>query len=75
MKHSLYLLIVLSIWCTGAYVGSLLPQRPAWADDPHVLITAQRSQSAVDAALAVLRGGYAQFALLDLLVKITGVVI
>lgn len=40
----------------------------------HVLITTQRSEGAVDTAQAVLRGGDALFALLDLLAKISGVV-
>jgi len=59
----------------GAYVGAPLPQRMARAGDSHTLIAAQRGEGSDDAVHKVLRGGDAQFALLDLLVKISGVVI
>lgn len=67
--------MVLAIRRTGAYCGALLSQRLTWADDSHTLITAQRSEGAVDAAKAVLRGSDAQLALQDLLAKISGVVL
>ncbi|MNI55854.1 hypothetical protein D3C73_1108290 [compost metagenome] len=75
LEYSLHLLVVLAIRRAGAYARALLSQRLTRAGDPHVLITAQRSEGAVDAAQAVLRGGDAEFTLLDLLAQVSGVVL
>ena len=75
LRYSLNVLIVLAIRRTGAYDGSLLSQCLARTDNSHVQITAQRCEGAVNAAQAVLRGGDAQFALLDLLTRVCDVVL
>ncbi|MNP39367.1 hypothetical protein D3C76_1329400 [compost metagenome] len=75
LEYSPHLLVVLAIRRAGAYARALLSQRLTRAGDPHVLITAQRSEGAVDAAQAVLRGGDAEFTLLDLLAQVSGVVL
>ena len=75
LNHSLHLLAVLAIRRTRAYARALLSQRLTRAGDPHVLITAQRREGTVDAAQAVLRGGDAEFTLLDLLAQVRGVVL
>ena len=75
LKHSPHLLAVLAIRGAGACGRALLSQRLARAGDPHILIAAQRREGAVDAAQAVLRGGDAEFTLLDLLAQVSGVVL
>ena len=75
LEYSLHLLLVLAIRRTGAYARALLSLLLTRTGDRHVLITAQRSEGAVDAAQAVLRGRDAEFTLLDLVVLLRGVVL
>ncbi|KPU60975.1 hypothetical protein AN403_5114 [Pseudomonas fluorescens] len=73
LEYSPYLLLVLAIRRAGAYARALLSQRLARTGDPHVLITAQCREGAVNTAQTVLRGSDAEFALLDLLAQVSGV--